>query len=70
MRATRVIRIEAGMKYEGASSGDEKWYYDPGPSQFSYFINFAKSRVCRIERRGYGSRSGITDWNERERLAR
>ena len=63
---TRVIRIKAGMKYDGASSGNEKWYYDPGPTCFCYFIIFGNSRVHQIKRRGYGSSKGIADWNVRK----
>ena len=67
---TKVVRVPAGSKYEGASSGDETWYYDPGPTGFVYVLEFAKSRLSSIKKEGYGSAKGIQSWEERKKLAR
>ena len=67
---TRIVRVPAGSKYEGASSGDETWYYDPGPTGFVYVLEFAKSRLSSIKKEGYGSAKGIQSWEERKKLAR
>jgi hypothetical protein len=67
---TKIVRVPAGTKYEGVSSGDETWYYDPGPTGFVYILEFAKSRVSSIKKEGYGSVSGIPSWEERKKLAR
>ena len=66
---TKTTTAKAGQKYEGISSGDEVWYYDLGPSQFIYQIEFSKSKVNAIRKQGAGTREGITDWGERRRLA-
>src|SRR5512134_2934068 len=29
---TRIVRVPAGTRFQGTSSGDETWYYDPGPA--------------------------------------
>jgi len=67
---TKIVRVPAGSKYEGASAGDETWYYDPGPAGFVYVLEFAKSRLSSIKKEGYGSAAGIQSWEERKRLAR
>jgi Protein of unknown function (DUF2845) len=66
---TRIVRVPAGSKYEGVSSGDETWYYDPGPTGFVYVLEFAKSRLSSIKKQGYGSGKGIQSWEERKKLA-
>jgi hypothetical protein len=67
---TKIVRVPAGSKYEGVSSGDETWYYDPGPAGFVYVLEFAKSRLSSIKKEGYGSAKGIQSWEERRKLAR
>lgn len=67
---SRIVRVPAGSKYEGVSSGDETWYYDPGPTGFVYVLEFAKSRLSSIKKEGYGSAKGIQSWEERRKLAR
>jgi hypothetical protein len=67
---TKIVRVPAGSKYEGVSSGDETWYYDPGPTGFVYVLEFAKSRLSSIKKEGYGSAKGIQSWEERKKLAR
>ena len=67
---TKTVLVKAGQKYEGVSSGDEVWYYDLGPSQFIYQLEFSKSKVNAIRKQGTGTEEGITDWGERKRLAR
>ncbi len=67
---TKIVRVPAGSKYEGVSSGDETWYYDPGPTGFVYVLGFAKSRLSSIKKEGYGSAKGIQSWEERKKLAR
>ena len=66
---SRIVRVPAGSKYEGVSSGDETWYYDPGPTGFVYVLEFAKSRLSSIKKEGYGSAKGIQSWEERKKLA-
>jgi Protein of unknown function (DUF2845) len=66
---SRIVKVPAGTKYEGASSGDETWYYDPGPTGFVYVLEFAKSRLSSIKKEGYGSAKGIQSWEERKKLA-
>ncbi len=66
----KTITIKAGQKYKGMTSGDETWYYDLGPSQFVYQIEFSKSKVNAIRKQGAGSAAGVTDWSERKRLAK
>lgn len=65
---TKTVLVKSGQKYEGVSSGDEVWYYDLGPSQFIYQIEFSKSKVNAIRKQGTGTEEGITDWGERRRL--
>lgn len=67
---TTTVMVKAGQKYEGVSSGDEVWHYDLGPSQFIYQIEFSKSKVTAIRKQGTGTEEGITDWEERRRMAR
>ncbi len=67
---TKIVRVPAGSRYEGVSSGDETWYYDPGPTGFVYVLEFTKSRLSSIKREGYGSAAGIQSWEERRKLAR
>jgi hypothetical protein len=67
---SKIVRVPAGSKYEGVSSGDETWYYDPGPNGFVYVLEFAKSRLSSIKKEGYGSAKGIQSWEERKNLAR
>jgi hypothetical protein len=67
---SKIVRVPAGSKFEGASSGDETWYYDPGPAGFVYVLEFAKSRLSSIKKQGYGSAKGIQSWEERKKLAR
>jgi hypothetical protein len=67
---TKIVRVPAGSRYEGVSSGDETWYYDPGPTGFVYVLGFTKSRLSSIKREGYGSAAGIQSWEERKKLAR
>ena len=67
---TKIVRVPAGSKYEGVSSGDETWYYDPGPMGFVYVLEFTKSRLSSIKKEGYGSPKGIQSWEERKQLAR
>jgi hypothetical protein len=67
---TKIVRVPAGSKYEGVSSGDETWYYDPGPTGFVYVLEFAKSRLSSIKKEGYGTAKGIQSWEERKKLAR
>jgi hypothetical protein len=67
---TKIVRVPAGSKYEGVSSGDETWYYDPGPNGFVSVLEFAKSRLSSIKKEGYGSAKGIQSWEERKNLAR
>ncbi len=67
---TKVVRVPAGSKYEGVSTGDETWYYDPGPTGFVYVLEFGKSRLSSIKKEGYGSAKGIQSWEERKKLAR
>jgi hypothetical protein len=67
---TKIVRVPAGSKYDGVSSGDETWYYDPGPMGFVYVLEFAKSRLSSIKKEGYGSAKGIQSWEERKKLAR
>jgi len=67
---TKIVRVPAGSKYEGVSSGDEMWHYDPGPTGFVYVLEFAKSRLSSIKKEGYGSAAGIQSWEERKKLAR
>jgi len=67
---SKIVRVPAGSKYEGVSSGDETWYYDPGPTGFVYVLEFAKSRLSSIRKEGYGSPKGIPSWEERRKLAR
>jgi hypothetical protein len=66
---TKTVLVKSGQKYEGVSSGDEVWYYNLGPSQFIYQIEFSKSKVNAIRKQGTGTEEGITDWEERRRLA-
>ena len=65
----RIVRVPADSKYEGVSSGDETWYYDPGPTGFVYVLEFAKSRLSSIKKEGYGTAKGIQSWEERRKLA-
>ena len=67
---TKVVRVQAGSKYEGVSTGDETWYYDPGPNGFVYVLEFGKSRLSSIKKEGYGSAKGIQSWEERKKLLR
>ncbi len=67
---TKIVRVPAGSKYEGISSGDETWYYDPGPNGFVYVLEFTKSHLSSIKKEGYGSAKGIQSWEERKKLAR
>ena len=67
---TKVVRVQAGSKCEGVSSGDETWYYDPGPNGFVYVLEFGKSHLSSIKKEGYGSAKGIQSWEERKKLAR
>jgi len=67
---TKIVRVPAGSKYQGASSGDETWYYDPGPMGFVYVLEFSKSRLSSIKKEGYGTTKGIQSWEERRKLAR
>jgi hypothetical protein len=67
---TKTVTVKGGHKYEGISSGDELWYYDLGPSQFVYQIEFSRSKVNAIRKQGTGTTEGIADWGERRRLAR
>ena len=70
-RATRrssAVRVYAGSKTQVVSSGNEKWYYDPGPSGFIYVLEFRGSRVRKIQREGYGTDKGIPDWQQRRRM--
>lgn len=67
---TRIVKVPVGSKYQGVSSGDEMWYYDPGPTGFVYVLEFAKSRLSSIKKEGYGSAAGIQSWEERKKRAR
>ena len=67
---TKVVQVPAGSKYGGVSSGDETWYFDPGPRGFVYVLEFSKSRLSNIKNEGYGSAKGIQSWEERKNLAR
>jgi hypothetical protein len=67
---TRIVKVPVGSKYQGVSSGDEMWYYDPGPTGFVDVLEFAKLRLSSIKKEGYGSAAGLQSWDERKTRAR
>jgi hypothetical protein len=73
-KKTKTIKVYAGKKYDGVSSGNETWHYDCGPDELIQSLTFTDSRLVSIKTGGRGTNRGLpcpmsSDWTRRKELS-